>query len=192
MERANGGQALRDRAAGVAAAQLGEVGAKLRTWRAAPVHVAVVEPAQIRADGRRVGPLRVRRGIARGEAAEEALERGVGRLAGRPVHSSAVGSEPLGGEPVPRAPPFRDEPPRPRPDRRILGHSGRSIHCGRRAGVPAQTGRVDRPCSGHPARCRPGRHRSSTRTSGRSRHRPCGRSGRRPCRAGRRAAGCSS
>ena len=122
MERADGSEALRDRAARVAAAELGEVGAKVRTWWAAPVHVTVVEPAQVRADGRRIGPLGVGRRVARGKAAEEALERGVGRLAGRPVHSSAAGSEALLGEPVPGEPPFRDEPPRPRdpPDPRAL------------------------------------------------------------------------
>jgi len=60
MERADRRETLGHRAPGMAVGQLSQVRAQLRARRAAPVHVPLLEPAQIRPDRGRVRALRVR------------------------------------------------------------------------------------------------------------------------------------
>ena len=70
-----------------------EVGAEVRPTRSTPIRAASRQPAEIGADGRRIGPLRVGGGVARSEGAQEPRKDGVGRRAGwLPAHASGAGS----------------------------------------------------------------------------------------------------
>ena len=140
MERPDGGQALRHGRAGATLAEDAQIGSQVSSRRASPVRAPCAEPVQVGTDGRGVGALRVRRGVARGEGAEEPREDGIGRLAGRlPAHASGAGSTgrvrlvvdrppdlaPPRGRPPPFAPPPARGPPRARAGRaRASGFGG--------------------------------------------------------------------
>ena len=140
MERADGGQALRDGRAGAALAEDAEIGPQVGPRRAPPVRAPRGQPVEVGADGGGVGALRVRRGVARGEGAEEPREDGIGRRAGRlPAHASGAGSTgrvrlvvdrppdlaPPRGRPPPFVAPPARGPPRARAGRaRASGFGG--------------------------------------------------------------------
>ena len=112
-----------------------EIRAEIGARRAAPVDAALGEPVEVAPDGRRVGALRVRRGVPRGEAARNrsraasavarsAHARGArSRVAAAPSRGGpSAGERPARGRPVPDRAPLaaagdRRRPP-PRPGRR--------------------------------------------------------------------------
>ena len=93
-----------------------QVGPQVGPRRAPPVRAPRAEPVEVGTDGGGVGALGVRRGVARGEGAEEPREGGIGRLAGRlPAHASGAGSTGrvrlVVDRPPDRAPPRGRPPP---------------------------------------------------------------------------------
>ena len=174
MERADRREPLGDRAARVPVGQLGEVGAEHGSSRRRPIGGAVVEPGEVRPDGRLVRAAGVGRRVLRLERADEPPERVLAAHRVRPAYAvrRRVDPRPLLRPDVdPPAPPEArvvrgrgavpsGAPPAARPPRRPPPRAGFASAAG--SGGPPGSRRPTRSPSGRGTVAPQVRHRPSS------------------------------